>query len=760
MPWDCKTCNTYVEEDNVSVCPQCGEEKLAWTMAADKTRTFTVKTKAARYLFGSGRAPVDASEKHYPNEESWEPAERVIAVPKSTALQWKEDGKLPPPEQILLAWVDRTLPVKSPVTFGVTTEYAAQRPAETHFVTGKYDVEWERIQKPKGYGYVYKPETPFAFLFVFGPEELPDDFSFPGVDVVDITEEGTELGYAPQIDMKLWDAKKVVFIVDRLERGWAERLECRQLVFNHDSHLALPEGLAVLLLVLRRSHETQRPLVLCGHTDASGTSEYNEGLAADRCTNVLALLEGDRTAWAESSYANYRRLSSEQRKPDAKYLKAWLEKIPSSYNSLTAWEGIFDEYEEALKGELAGDEDGPDLATLRAGVVWVDADRKVVSCAEEYLKVNPKSYMSPEDLAILESWETATKTQQTNVNQMLKVETNRRIEFLWFEADRLPWQAADAPENAAARQAVYGPGGWQTWDYQSADGPFTFDQIACPPALSIKPPPGNLLFVIDLSFSMTFPFDPPNRTQRIAVLKEQLDACLTALTPPTRKFGILRFGSRADERYDFWRLAGPDGQALPPKTLHLANDANIQAARNWVGAQVPYTTMDLRFTNTYGALELALDVDEVEAIVFLSDGMPTVGTDAAGEGATLNELKILEKVRTWNTGSKIQIDTYGFQPVTPATSVEDEDGKTVSEKVAALYEAELIRRPVIEDKPAKDAAFAAAATKANEKEVGGKTDWTGRTVEGEVLGWFLERLAKKCRNGGRFVNLNLMVSVD
>jgi hypothetical protein len=608
-------------------------------------------------------------------------------------LQWAKDGKIPPSEQVLVGQVVENS--KSPdVPFIVTVEYATKNPESRRY--------WHKKPDPKNLS--------FPFLFVYGPQELeflkldkegstgeaenphnvhrrhttkngkkfqttcrgesrangmntllPGLDELPGIDIVDITEIiEDETGHAPRIGMKLAGQEKdVIFIVDRLERGWAQRLECSQLAFNHDSHLVLPDkGLAVILLALRKSHDTKRHLVLCGHTDASGKDEHNEELAANRCINVLALLEGKRRPWAESSLANYKKLPQAKKTKDTDYLDKWLpESTSRAYGGLEAWQEIFDWYEEKLATLLAKEPDlPPPLKDLREGLKWVDAKRKTVSCAEQYLKVNPKSSMSREQLDTLSSWDdNATgekqKTKQEEVNEELKVETNRRIEFLWFEPDRLPWEKGDEPDNdEEAREEIYGAGGWETWDYQSNDGPFTFDQIDCPPALAIAPPPGDVLFVIDLSGSMEASFAtgqlPRGSTEksRWMVLQAHLDATLESLRREPRKFGILRFGTRVEENVDFFKLNGLDSD-------RLVEASDIEAARNWVRGQKPFTG-DLGKTNTYGALEQALKVDELEAIVFLSDGIPSTGTST--KAAEILGMVEQEKPK------KLQIDTYGF----------------------------------------------------------------------------------------------------
>ena len=40
MPWDCKIsgCHGSQINDDISTCPECGEEKASWTMVPDSTR--------------------------------------------------------------------------------------------------------------------------------------------------------------------------------------------------------------------------------------------------------------------------------------------------------------------------------------------------------------------------------------------------------------------------------------------------------------------------------------------------------------------------------------------------------------------------------------------------------------------------------------------------------------------------------------------------------------------------------------------------
>lgn len=107
-------------------------------------------------------------------------------------------------------------------------------------------------------------------------------------------------------------------------------LESGDVHFNLDSALLLPHldraaaqrdvvsGLAVVVACLL--HAKQNPsqkILVAGHTDRSGTDEYNLGLSRLRAENVLALLRGDRERWVATAREKLKVL-------DIQLLMSWL----------------------------------------------------------------------------------------------------------------------------------------------------------------------------------------------------------------------------------------------------------------------------------------------------------------------------------------------------------------------------------------------------------------------------------------------------
>lgn len=755
MPWDCKQCNTHVESDNEVACPQCGTRKGLWTLAGGRTRTFRVATKKVELLFGSGRDPRPAAQ-GWPAEKLLA-AERAVAVQKGVAKGWAAQGALPPSEQVLVV---RCWSGDPEVEVRLTLEFAAQEVQELPPFT------WKAPRQEGG-----KPCHDARYLFVYGDGDV-DGLEFPGVEVVDVSEAGA-LGHVPRVGVAAMGSKRrTVLPLDRFQKGWAQRLQCQELEFNHDSHLLLPDGLSVLHLVLEhaKAHADLR-LVLAGHTDATGSDERNDVLARDRCANILHMLEGDRDAWAESALQSYLHLlktDASKAQRDATFVEDWVGRPAGAANDaewagfkgfarrhqlefkksgltldpekgwkdLASWKAVFDFYDDALldhvaspllpakvrqeaakkttdaarlsylqvernKHEAARRET---LKTLRASLKWVDPARKTVGCGERYLKV---------------------KTQT-------KALTNRRDEFLFFTKDRLPWDPASPPaDEAGAREALYGTGG-KAWDYQNNDGPWTFDALDCPAPPAIEVPPGDVLLVIDVSGSMDA-IDPvekkkPSPRPRIEVCKDRLLETLRAI-PSDRRFGLIAFGKTVTP----WR-----------PTLSPASRMTKHAAYTWVeGLKALNENGPNTFTS--GALEHALTkVEDVDSVVLLSDGSPTVGTQ--------NERTILMVVETrWNPGKKRRIDTYGFLEgqglVDPATRT----------KVNQAYEAILKDTPIVgaggveRDKLLMQVA---ATLKAQGVKSSKGAPLTAGEVGQVILGWFLEELAG--RNRGEFKDLNTL----
>lgn len=755
MPWDCKQCNTHIESDSEVACPQCGTRKGLWTLAGGRTRTFRVATKKTELLFGAGREPRPTAQ-GWPQEKLLG-AERVVAVEKATARGWAAEGALPPSEQVLVV---RCWSGEPEVEVRLSIEFAAEEVRELPADT------WASPRQEGG-----KACHDARYLFVHGEGEWPADARFEGVKVVDVTEAGA-LGHAPRVGVAaLGSRRRTVLPLDRFQKGWAQRLHCRELEFNHDSHLLLPDGLSVLHLVLEHARDNPaRRLLIAGHTDATGNDERNDVLARDRCANILHLLEGDRDAWAESALQSYLHLLKTDGKKaarDVKYLEDWVGRPASAadpsehegfngvvkryegefrgsdvtldpargWKDLASWKAMFDFYDKTLldlvappilpakaRQEAAKKQTDNEravylsrerrkhdlervetLRSLRAALRWVDAGRKTVGCGERYLKV---------------------RTQTRSL-------TNRRDEFLFFSQDRLPWDAAAAPpDEAAAREALYGTGG-AGWDYQNNDGPWTFDALDCPAPPAIQVPPGDALLVIDVSGSMNA-IDPveqkkPAPRPRIEVCKDRLLDTLRAL-PSDRRFGMVAFATE---------IAPWQGAKLVPASRLMK-----RAAYLWVESMRSASAGGAS-TNTSGVLDHALTkVEDVDSVVFLSDGLPTVGTQ--------NERTILSLVQSrWNPGKKKRIDTYGFLE---GQDLVDAAART---KVGLAYDAELKDTPIVGGGGVeREKVLYRVAATLKEQGVRGKNGQplSSSQVGQVVLGWFLEELAGQ--NGGEFKDLN------
>jgi hypothetical protein len=141
----------------------------------------------------------------------------------------------------------------------------------------------------------------------------------------------------------------------------------------------------------------------------------------------------------------------------------------------------------------------------------------------------------------------------------------------------------------------------------------------------------RLVFVIDTSGSM--------EGDRLAKCKEQLKGCIKGLSPRSR-FTLVSFSHTM--------------KVWSPK-LMAANPKNKERAYGFVdGLKASGNT----FTLT--ALMNGFEVEGADAMVLLSDGMPTE-TDNKGE--TITDATILEKVDGENRFKKWRIDTFGFEGV-------------------------------------------------------------------------------------------------
>jgi len=143
------------------------------------------------------------------------------------------------------------------------------------------------------------------------------------------------------------------------------------------------------------------------------------------------------------------------------------------------------------------------------------------------------------------------------------------------------------------------------------------------------------IFVVDVSGSMEARFTT-NRGEsltRLQFVQRELQSVLKEQLPADAKFNLVVFSTRVQT----WKPG-----------LVAATPRSVQEAVQYVGA--------LRQgggTNIHGALEKAFADSEVDAVYFLTDGMPTDGKKKANA-------EILQDVASWSAQRKVVVNTVAF----------------------------------------------------------------------------------------------------
>ncbi|MCY1081547.1 DUF4476 domain-containing protein [Archangium lansingense] len=143
------------------------------------------------------------------------------------------------------------------------------------------------------------------------------------------------------------------------------------------------------------------------------------------------------------------------------------------------------------------------------------------------------------------------------------------------------------------------------------------------------------IFVVDISGSMEARFTT-NRGEsitRLQFVQRELQSVLKEQLPDDAKFNLVVFSTRV--------------QTWKPR-LVAATPRSVQEAVQYVGA-----LQQGGGTNIHGALEKAFADSEVDAVYFLTDGMPTDGKKKA-------HAEILEDVAAWNAQRKVVVNTVAF----------------------------------------------------------------------------------------------------
>ena len=287
MPWSCPTCRAQVLDSNAS-CPKCDAAKSSWSLAPEKTRTFVVSRAKFQLLRGQVESPTPRGEPLYDPYALVEPAvARVLS--RKAALGLYDSGQQPASRDVLIVRLfpkDDLGQVKLGVDFALADLRVEEFPV---------------------------PEAPFVdvpFLFVAGDEPVPPEVGFPGLHVVDVSEE-TERGFAPDLEFSAMNRATVELPTEAAEAPPPQvllRVEASALRCANDSGLAMPEEERehhpLQALVRAATYLAQAPdheLLLVGHASAVGSDAHNHALSEARARGVLQLIQRDREGWVETA---------------------------------------------------------------------------------------------------------------------------------------------------------------------------------------------------------------------------------------------------------------------------------------------------------------------------------------------------------------------------------------------------------------------------------------------------------------------------
>lgn len=171
MPWTCGECDTADISDAAGVCPTCGDRKLAWTVKEGQTRRFQVARGArdkVELLTGDGQA-----------------AGEVTSIPRAGAEERARARREPDPEHVLV--VRLTAAAGADLSVRVVALHACSEPREV-VVPGPERVE---ASGPR--------DVRLVFVHGRGTDDAAP--TFPGLHVIDVTEEDVEGGHAPAVSV-------------------------------------------------------------------------------------------------------------------------------------------------------------------------------------------------------------------------------------------------------------------------------------------------------------------------------------------------------------------------------------------------------------------------------------------------------------------------------------------------------------------------------------------------------------------------------
>ncbi len=223
-------------------------------------------------------------------------------------------------------------------------------------------------------------------------------------------------------------------------------MEAEDNLFRHNSAVMLPDstkekgseeqmqitGISVVQAVLNRvAKYADQKVLIAGHTDRSGSEEYNFKISLNRARSIVAVIEDEKDEWAEISNEYHTDEDIQHVLKWAAKYKGWNKCDPGKIDGIIGsgtkaaikdfqkksglqddgivgkktWGAVFDLYQEKLNDLM---KEQQDALSKRSSINWA-YESKAVGCGE----------MFP-------------------ISSEMKSQTDRRVEILFFEEDELP----------------------------------------------------------------------------------------------------------------------------------------------------------------------------------------------------------------------------------------------------------------------------------------------------------------------------------
>lgn len=180
MPWECQRCKAPIATDDVAECPECKAPKSNWTLVKDRTRQFVVARTKFEPWRGDGDATTSLGE---PTPPAAVETELLVVLPKAEVRALANERRRPASSALLYVRLYPGKRTDRDVTLTVDYEHleAKELPPFTPFVDALTEG-----------GFLEVP-----FVFEYGPEPPLERSPFPGIHLVDLTED--EVRFAPSI---------------------------------------------------------------------------------------------------------------------------------------------------------------------------------------------------------------------------------------------------------------------------------------------------------------------------------------------------------------------------------------------------------------------------------------------------------------------------------------------------------------------------------------------------------------------------------